>query len=381
MRDTAEHAIRERSIALKKILLYGISDKIGGIEATLLHMISHMEQDKVSFDVLTFYESIAYQEEYQRLGCKIYKITSKRKNPWKNRQELRRFFQQHADEYAAVWCNLAELINIDVLKLAKKYGIPKRIIHSHSTTSTRGKLLTRLHYSHRKKIGAVATDFWACTYDAGKWFYSDDILQSSRFQVIRNAIDLSAYAFNSGVREKIRQQYHLEDSFVVGQVGRLSIAQKNTLFLLEIFAAILKQEPNAVLMLVGDGPDRALVEQKTAELQLGDHLLMLGTRMDVPRLLNAMDAFVLPSFFEGLGIVLIEAQAAGLPSFASSVVPNDAAVTELLEFIPLQDGAGAWAKKILAAKGRVRLNEIPAIAAAGYDIVEEAKRIQKLLER
>lgn len=364
---------------MKKILLYGISNTVGGIEATLLHMIAHMQKDKVAFDILTFYDTIAYQEEYQRLGCNIYTITSKRENPWKNHQELKGFFQKHASEYAAVWCNLAELINIDILKMAKKYGIPKRIIHSHSTATTRGKLLTRLHDIHRRKIGAIATDFWACTYEAGKWFYSDDILKSSRFQVIRNAIELSVYAFDSSVREEIRQQYQIQDKFVVGHVSRLSVWQKNTLFVLDVFASILKREPNAVLMLVGDGPDRALVEQKAAELRLNDHLLMLGTRMDVPRLLNAMDVFLLPSFFEGLGIVLIEAQAAGLPSFASSVVPKDVAVTELLKFIPLQDGADVWADEVLAVKGSARIEETETIAEAGYDIVREAKRIQQLL--
>lgn len=365
---------------MKKVLVYGISDSFGGVEAFLFNIISNTDMRQVRFDILTYHPYIQYQEAYEQMGVGIHTITSKHENMWKNKTEMQCFFQQHASEYEVVWCNLAELINIDILKLAKKYGIKRRIIHSHSIASTRGKLLTTLHQINRKLIGKIATDFWACSVPAGRWFYNETIMQSGKFQVIKNAIDTSKYFYNEEVRAEIRRQYGLEDAFVVGHVGRFSIGEKNTLFLLEIFREIRNLNPKAKLMVVGDGADRHLVEQKIEELDIGADTLLLGYRDDVAQLMSSMDVFVLPSHMEGLGIVLIEAQSCGLPCFTSAyVVPQEVALTELVHYVPLDDGAKKWAEIINEVSLEERTSRGEAVKHAGYDTKLEAKRVENIL--
>ncbi len=366
---------------MKKVLIYGISQNVGGIEALIFNVISNIGTENMKFDIITYYDKIQQQDEYEKMGVNVFKFTSKRENPAKNKQEFIAFFEQHANEYDVVWCNLAELINIDILKYAKKYGIKKRIIHSHSNASTRGKLLTTLHKLNRLIIGNIATDFWACSVDAGKWFYNDKIINSDKFKVIINAIDTKKFLYNQETREKKRRELGInENEFVLGHVGRFC-HQKNTPFLIDILNEVLKIKPETKLLLIGDGEDRELVENKIDELNIRDKVILTGTRTDVNELLNAMDAFILPSRYEGLGIVLIEAQVNGLKCYASNGrVPRDAELTELMNYIDLEAGASAWAEKIVSDINDERKSMDEKIADAGYEIKEESQKIKKLIE-
>lgn len=366
---------------LKKVLVYGISGSFGGIESFIFNVISNINKREIEFNILTYYDNISYMQDYKKMGVKIFKITSKHENLIKNHFELKNFFKEHMNEYDVIWCNLAELINIDILKFAKKYGVKKRIIHSHSATSTRGKLLTYLHKKNRRKISNIATDYWACSLSAGKWFYSDNILKCEKFCIIKNAIDTGKFIYNENNRNNVRKELGLEESFVVGNVGRFSILEKNTLFMLDIFSEILKLKSNSKLLIVGDGNDRSLVEAKIDNLNIRDNTILLGYRNDVEKYLNAMDVFLLPSNFEGLGIVLIEAQASGLKCFTSAkVVPKEVAVTDLVSFIDLSKNPKEWAKQIVDSKQYIRQSRTNSIIDSGYGIFEETKRIRDLIE-
>lgn len=367
---------------MKRILVYGISGGFGGVEAVIYNVIRNADKKRVQFDILTYYSTVQYHEEYFEMGVNIYKITSKHENPLKNKKEMQDFFKEHAKEYDVVWCNLAELINIDILKIAKKYGIEKRIIHSHSVASTRGSLLTMLHKLNKKIIDRIATDFWACSELAGKWFFDDKIMHSEKFNVIKNAIDTEKYIFDEKIRRQIREELNVQDNFVVGHVGRFSIGEKNTLFLLEVFKEIVKKRPEAKLMLVGDGNDRKQVEEKIDELSIREQTLLLGYRANVNELMDAMDVFLLPSKMEGLGLVLIEAQACGLRCFTSNkVVPQEVKITDLVEFIDLTESPESWAVKIANTKREgLRYSRKEDVQNAGYDIKLETKRIVELLE-
>ena len=365
---------------MKKVLVYGISGGFGGIESFLYNVISNSDQEKVQFDILTYYDPIVYKEKYLQKGVRIFKITSKHESPKKNKREMKSFFEQHAMEYDAVWCNLAELINIDILILAKKYGIKKRIIHSHTIASARNAIITQFHYLNRLVIGKVATDFWACSNMAGNWFFSKKILKSNKFCVIRNAIEVQKYAYNEQEREKLRAELNLKGSFVVGHAGRFSVAEKNTLFLLEVFNEILNIRNDAKLVLVGDGNDRTKIEEKIDELGIRKQTMLLGYRSDVNSLLNAMDVFMLPSKAEGLGLTLIEAQASGLVCVTSDkVVPKEVAITELVEFVDLERSSTEWADKIVSLNYLNRRSRTNEVRAAGYDIEKETQRIVELL--
>lgn len=199
-------------------------------------------------------------------------------------------------------------------------------------------------------------------------------MESGHVQVWKNAIDLSAYEFSPRVREEYRKEYG-EDAFIVGHVGRF-VEAKNHRFLLEIFKEIVERKPNALLLLVGDGPLFEQIQERALALGIEQSVRFLGARSDVPQLLQAMDVFLFPSKFEGLGIVAIEAQAAGLACFASTSVPQDIGITDLVQFIGLDVEPKRWATSILESDLRRREEDTrEALQKAGYDITQSTEQL------
>ena len=366
---------------MKKILVFGMTDNPGGVESFLMAYYRKIDREKLQFDFLCNNKTVAYEDEISSLGGRIFKICARSENPAKYNSDLNTFFSQHAGEYSAIWVNVCSLANIDYLKAAKKYGIKTRIIHSHNAQNMDSRLRGILHRINRLFISKYATHFWACTALAADWFYSKKLQRSPSFREIKNAIDCEAFAFSQDARLEVRRELSLENNLVIGNVGRLHY-QKNQFFLLDIFFEILKARDDARLMLIGGGEDEEALRQKAQDLKISDKVLFLGVRSDIPRLMSAMDIFLLPSRFEGLGIVLIEAQAAGLPSFTSDkVVPLDAKVTELLQFIDLSASPKEWAERVLEkADGNLRPDYIKEITAAGYNINTQAYALQDFFE-
>jgi glycosyltransferase involved in cell wall biosynthesis len=259
------------------------------------------------------------------------------------------------------------------LKYAKKYGIPTRIAHSHVSRMTLDlKYPIRMFY--RSRIPAVATDLFACSEDAGKWMFGN-----RSFSTIRNAIDCGAFAYDGETAWKLRLQYGLENTFVMVHVGRFDPV-KNHGFLLEVFGHVAKQHPNSVLLLAGTGNTMPAVKNQAKAMGLQEKVRFLGSVSNVAQLLTMADVFVFPSQYEGLGISLIEAQAAGLPCFtALGCVPAEANVTGTVAYLPLQAGAAAWAEAILsgAKERQIRRGEVGIMRAQGYDISAEAEKLQQ----
>ena len=196
------------------------------------------------------------------------------------------------------------------------------------------------------------------------------------FRVIPNAIDLRAFAFDNQKRKTVRQNLGIgEDDFVIGHIGRFT-PQKNHAFLLDVFAEVTKRKPNAKLLLLGDGELRRYVEDKAEKMQLQDRVIFLGARKDVADIINAFDVFVFPSTYEGLGIVLIEAQANGLYSVCSGVVPNQAILTAYVKKLSLYDDASVWAGHVLNVDS-MRNDAGDALVRAGFDIRSAAKNLQE----
>ena len=203
---------------------------------------------------------------------------------------------------------------------------------------------------------------------------------SIAFERLKNAIDISQYKYDEDIRIAYRKKYGVEDKFVIGNVGRLQF-QKNQLFLLDIFASVLKKRPEAILWMIGQGEDEEKIREKIQKLNLGTAVKMLGVRNDVPNLLQAMDVFVFPSVFEGLGIALLEAQATGLTCIASKdVIPVEVKVTPQLQFVSLKESAEVWADRILNAEYCEKRDTLFQLAMkAGYDINTEVGRLETLL--
>ena len=231
---------------------------------------------------------------------------------------------------------------------------------------------TKPHYKlFRLLLNSFATLRLACSEDAG-----DHLFGKHPYTILHNAIDAEKYAFNEDKRKWKRNELGIEDKYVVGVVGRLSY-QKNPQFTVEIFEKIHEKRPDSVLLFVGQGEFEAEVHELVNKKGLGEDVFFLGLRTDVPELLQAMDVFVLPSRFEGLGIVYVEAQAAGLKTFATAkVVPQEACISDtLFTYLPKDASAKQWAEAILVANTDYRVNTLSLIQSSGYDISIERQQL------
>ena len=335
----------------------------------LMNYYRHMDREKIQFDFLEHRrDRAAYDDEIESLGGRIFRLP--RLNPLSSDyfHALNAFFAAHP-EYRIVHSHL-DCMSAYPLCAAKNAKVPVRIAHAHSTSQDRNwKLVFKL--ISKKLISLYTTDLFACSADAGEWMFG-----TKDVHILPNAIDIERYAFNLLIRNQTKKALGLDDAFVIGHVGRFS-AVKNHSFLTDVFAQIKRQEPNSKLLLVGAGSEMQAVQQKVKALGLGADVIFTGVRNDVANLMQAMDVFVFPSLYEGLGIVLIEAQAAGLPCVVSDVIPQEAYLTNLVTAEKLSSSVEKWAEKILKKRDFPRTDRRDEIAAHGFDITTEAVKLQE----
>lgn len=342
----------------------------GGLETMLMNYYRKIDRTKVQFDFLVHRDFKAdYDENILRLGGKIYHLPVLNPFSFRYRRALSVFFAEHS-EYEIIHVHQDCLSSI-ILKEAKKHNVRVRIAHSHNANQDRNvRYLIKLYY--RSKIPRFATRLMACSQDAGNWMF-----KNAPFEVLNNAIDAQEYRFATEKKMMMRDALGITNSqIVVGHVGRFN-PQKNHSFLLEIFAEFKKKCNDSVLLLIGDGEQRAMIQEKVKCLGLIDSVIFTGVRTDVDDLLQAMDVFVFPSNYEGLPVTIIEAQAAGLPCLISEKVPIECKKTNLVHQITLDAGLEVWADAIISVINKERVNTYEEIKMAGYDIVENAKRLQE----
>ncbi|MCW6652437.1 glycosyltransferase family 1 protein [Aerococcaceae bacterium NML210727] len=367
-----------------KVLVFGMTENPGGVEAFLLNYYSHIDKERIQFDFLVnTHEKIAHEETLRNYGAKIYGITPRSQNVFRFRREIREFFKKHASEYQAIWVNVNSLANIEYLKLAKEYQIPSRIIHSHNSSNMDSRIRGYLHHINRKQIARYATDFWACSQSAAEWFYEGKILEQSL--IIPNAIDRQKLSFDSNKRQQIRQQLGWESTFIVGNIGRLHF-QKNQLFILEVFNKLYQSDKEVRLILVGQGEDEAMLKEKVKQLGLRNVVHFAGVQSDVSAWLSAMDIFLFPSKFEGMSIASIEAQANGLPVLAAEhIMPPDACLLTNCLTMSLDESSDNWYKKLQEMKysvSRATGSEIKeAFARTALDIEQATLKVEQLFLR
>lgn len=342
----------------------------GGLESMLMNYYRHIDRTRVQFDFLVHrQERAAFDDEIEALGGKIYRLP--RLVPWSRSylNALNQFFDENL-EYKIVHVHQDCLSSV-ILKAAAQHHVPVRIAHSHNANQDRNlKYPIKLWY--RRSIPKYATDLFACGKDAGDWMFG-----GAPYRIINNAIDAAAYTYAPAKRMEVRRALGLADELTIGHVGRFN-PQKNHPFLLEIFSALLKKEPNAVLLLVGGGDDLPKMQEKAQALGILEHVRFLGVRSDVAELMQAMDVFVFPSLYEGLPVTMVEAQAAGLPCLISDKVPPECILTEgLVDVLPLSASPETWAEKILEKRELPRTDRRAEIAAHGFDITTEAVKLQE----
>ena len=263
-----------------KVLVFGITDNPGGMEAVILNYYRHLDRTRVQFDFLCNTEVVAHEQEILSLGGTIYRIPARSKDRKAFSEALENFFKTHASEYKAIWFNTCSLANIDYLKKAKQYGIPTRIIHCHNAANGDSFLRGCLHKFNRTQIRKYATDFWTCSEDANEWFFGKNAVLPN-YKLINNAVDVNFFKPNEEIRQSIREELHAGDKIVLGHTGRFHF-QKNHPYLLKIFNELDHRYPGKyMLILIGDGEDKETLKNQVKEYGIEDDVKFLGIKSNV----------------------------------------------------------------------------------------------------
>jgi glycosyltransferase involved in cell wall biosynthesis len=349
----------------------------GGAETMVMNLYRFIDKSKIQFDFIVHTtDKCDYDDEIHELGGKIYHIPRYTgKNHYLYKKVWRNFFQKHP-EYQIIHGHMRSTASI-YLRIAKQYGLTT-IAHSHSTSSGTGFsaiVKNLLQYP----IRYIADYLFACSYNAGMWLFGKKACQKDNFFIVNNAIDTKKFIYDKNKREKKRKEFRIEDKFVVGHVGRFHTS-KNHQFIVDIFKEVHDRNSNTVLVLVGDGELRQSIENKVQELGLENSVIFTGVRSDIPEIFQAFDVFVLPSLYEGLGMVAIEAQATGLPCIVADTIPKEAFVTDLIHVLSLKESKNHWVNKILElaeSSNKKRINTYEQIKLRGYDIKETSEWLEK----
>ncbi|MFI3326691.1 MAG: glycosyltransferase [Clostridia bacterium] len=359
-----------------RILVTGFTANYGGVETFLMNYYRAMQKldRSIVIDIISTAKEPAFKDEIQKMGGNVYR-TSRARYKNRIRKELNKIMQEN--NYDVFWCNKCDLADITYLKESYKNNIPKRILHSHSSsnmfTGIRRKIVNVLHKINKQVVEKYATEFWSCSDYAADWLFTKNIAQN-RTTFIPNSIDAEKFQYKEDIRNKYRQELKIEDKLVVGSVGAFLYA-KNPEFTLEIFKEIHKNNSESVLLWVGSGELKEITEQKVKEYNMEKNVIFLGRRLDVDRLMQAMDCLLLPSRFEGLPVVAIEAQSAGLHVFASSEgISKQTKITDFFHFLSLQQSQKQWSEKILSTNLEHK-DTYEQIKKAEFDINISAKSI------
>ncbi|HFI0856525.1 TPA: glycosyltransferase, partial [Streptococcus suis] len=347
---------------MKKILMMGMSPVLAGTETFIMTYYRNLSPKDYKIDFLVnTNEKIIFEDEILKCGSKIFRLPRKSLNLKKYYQEIDILFRKISHEYDIFWFNGMGIVNLDYFVFAKKYGIRKRIIHSHSS-KWGGNLVRRiLHEINKRRLGLYATDFFACSETAADYMFTKNL--RGRAKIINNAIDLQKFTFNKVGREKIREELGWETKKIVGNIGRLS-RQKNQPFLIDIFNEAYKIDHDLRLLLLGsrtgDDNTESVIQQKINEYGLSDVVKLVGTKTDIQSWLSSMDLFIMTSIFEGLPLSAVEAQANGVPLLLSDSITSETAINSNVHFISLEKDIKYWAKYIVefVSYRRIEFKEI-----------------------
>lgn len=354
--------------------------KNSGVMSVLMNYYRNINKKNIQFDFIYFdeYEN-TYKEEIQKLGGRFYKITSP-KNPYKFWRELKRILIEIEDENKIV--HIHEIfLSLFLFNLKKITGIKKIIIHSHATKFSNKKL-----NSIRNRILGIGNTFFsdilcACSFDAGINIFGKKFKKEGI--VINNAINLKKFCFNRELRKELRRKFELDEKYVIGHVGGFR-PEKNHNFILDIFKEVLKQKQESILILVGTGYLKEKIKLKCQKLNIEKNVIFLdlGEKNNVNEIMNIFDIFVFPSIYEGLGIVLIEAQATGIPCIFSDVIPKEANILkENNRVLSLNLNEKYWAEELLKLSNQ-KIKRDPLfikeqIDINGYNIEIESKKLEE----
>lgn len=322
------------------ILIGGYSSNLGGVERFIINLLRALPKDKFSIDLLIFSEVIPAEKLIREHSHKLIMSQSRRSAPHGYNKRLRQILKD--GNYDVVWSNQCSLSDMSLLLEAYKIGIPVRILYAHTSGKMGNLLTTCLHKINKSKL-KYANEKWACSNEAWDFFFSDS-QDSSTKAVFPNAIFPSDFAYREDLARNFRQKLNIEDKYVIGSVGRLR-EEKNHAFIINLMPDLIKQLPDLVYVVIGQGRLMTQLKDLVNDLSLEEHVILTGFVDNVDAYLNAFDLFLMPSKYEGLPYVLIEAQMNGLPILASDTITTEAAISDSIEYLPLIESL--WKEKII----------------------------------
>ena len=352
-----------------RIFMIGLSRNKGGVEAYIKNLCGKMDSEQ--FEII-------YQWPEMTIAGKTWVSPPNRHRYLSYRSFWQRFYKEN--HFDAVYYNACDVVSIDQLRFAEAAGVPVRIIHSHSTRNQQGinrrmSLFHRLSEKHsRKVLDKYATHLLACSQAAGEWMFD-----GRPFKIIKNGISLTKYRYDEKPRKAIRDTLHIQDEKLIGVIGRLD-PPKNPLFTVKVLKKVLENHVDYSAVLVGDGELRTETEEAIRAAGMQDRVHLVGAVDNVNEWMSAVDCLLMPSLFEGLPFVLVEAQAAGLPCVVSSAVSEEANISGELQYVSLDKPLGVWEDAVIRAANSPRYDAERKLIDAGYSIEDSAREVAELIE-
>lgn len=354
----------------------------GGITNLTININRELDPQKVRFDYLVFHNRKEWAEDQIiELGAKkqvvdIEGVHNPIKRSIRKIRDMVKLFKR--EEYDVVHVDASTPYDVVVAIAAKLAGVPVIVMHSHNDSYKKGNKLRDAIMPFCKKIMlGVVTDYIAISEPAAQFMFPKKIIEKKKYRIVKNAIRVENYCFDLNDRRKIRSELGIDDEiFVLGNVSRF-VYQKNHDFMFRVFKELKKINSSAKLLLVGEGILEKELKEKAEDEGIKEDVIFYGPSKNIPLLLNAMDAFIFPSRFEGLGIVAIEAQVSGLPTWCAETIPEIANTTEQFKRINGWNPAH-WAKIIYENSDiQHRHSYVDEVKAAGYDIKIMAKDMEE----
>ncbi len=362
---------------MKRLLCLLSGMNAGGAETFLMKIYRKLDKSKYQMDFcINISEQCFYEEEIVAMGGRIYRIPSKSENLKEFKSQLSKIIRENKYQY--VMRVTSSAMGFLDLKIAKKAGAKVCVARSSNASDGGGLKAFAAHYLGRLLFSKYVDVKIAPSDLAAKYTFGKKEYEKGRVNILHNAVDLDSFYFDEEARRQIRKEFKISDDVkVFGHIGRFT-EQKNHEFLVEIFDRIHKKDSSAMLLLVGTGSLENKIHTKVRALGLKDNVIFTGVRNDIPKLLSAMDAFVFPSFFEGMPNTVIEAQACGLSCVIADTITKEADITGIVQYLPIGD-ADLWAETAIRASDFERKDMSDAFVKQGYCIEEVAKQFAYMI--
>lgn len=359
---------------MEKILVYALSENIGGVEEYVLNLSRYKSDKTHEYGYILLGEHSPYEEEMQKRGLRYYKVP-KKKHFFKNIAKIYSLLRKLRNEYSILYINTSSLGYILPYLIASSMGY-KLVLHSHlDARSTSSKLKILVHEVNYRILKKRLGQRLACSIPAAKWMFDGD---ADKAILIPNAINLKKFKFNHDERKKYRKKLGLEGNKVIGNVGRLTYF-KNQKFLLDILEKI--NDDKVKLLLIGDGEDKKELISYAKKLGISSRVIFYGNTHTPQKIMNVIDCIVMPSIAEGFPITIVEAQAAGLPCVVSDVITREVNITDTVSFLSLNDSLDDWIQEIIYKVNLQRVNNDQKLRDAGFDVTTLEKRVYGYLQQ